>query len=74
MIITLFWNAFVLTQQCAIHVELQLLNERTRVMHFLGAIIFKDLEFQAVMALVRNDAGTNGEMNDFEAMASSLLP
>jgi hypothetical protein len=67
-------NAFVSMQQCAEHVAFQLPNEHTRVTYLLDAIHCNDAPLQAAMALVRNDTGPAGKMNDFEATASYLLP
>lgn len=67
-------NAFVSMSQCATHVAFQLPNELTRVTYLLDAIECNDAPLQAAMALVRNDTGPTGKMNDFEATASFLLP
>ena len=67
-------NAFTSMTQCAEHVDFQLPNELTRVTYLLDAIEHGDAELQAAMALVRNDTGPNGKMNDFEATAAFLLP
>ena len=60
--------------QCADHVIYQLPNETTRVTYLLDAIECNDAPLQAAMALVRNDTGAAGKMNDFEATASFILP
>lgn len=60
--------------QCATHVNFQLPNENTRVTYLLDAIDCSDAPLQAAMALVRNDTGPTGKMNDFEATASFILP
>jgi hypothetical protein len=67
-------NAFVSMSQCANHVAFQLPNELTRVTYLLDAIECNDAPLQAAMALVRNDNGPTGKLNDFEATASFLLP
>jgi hypothetical protein len=67
-------NAFVSMTQCADHVNYQLPNEGTRVTYLLDAIECNDAPLQAAMALVRNDTGPTGKMNDFEATASFILP
>ena len=67
-------NAFTSMTQCAEHVQFQLPNELTRVTYLLDAIQHNDAELQAAMALVRNDTGPGGKMNDFEATAAFLLP
>ena len=67
-------NAFVSMSQCADHVAFQLPNELTRVTYLLDAIECNNAPLQAAMALVRNDNGPTGKLNDFEATASFLLP
>jgi hypothetical protein len=67
-------NAYVSMTQCADHVNYQLPNEGTRVTYLLDAIECNDAPLQAAMALVRNDTGLTGKMNDFEATASFILP
>jgi hypothetical protein len=67
-------NAFITMTQCAEYVSFQLPNEQTRVTYLMDAIECNDAPLQAAMALVRNDNGTTGKMNDFEATASFLLP
>jgi hypothetical protein len=67
-------NAYVSMTQCADHVNYQLPNEGTRVTYLLDAIECNDAPLQAAMALVRNDTGATGKMNDFEATASFILP
>jgi hypothetical protein len=67
-------NAYVSMTQCADHVDYQLPNEGTRVTYLLDAIECNDAPLQAAMALVRNDTGAAGKMNDFEATASFILP
>ena len=55
-------NAFVYMQQCAIHVEFQLLNEYSRVGYLLDEIETTDASLQSEMDLVRNDDDhTNGK-------------
>jgi hypothetical protein len=44
------------------------------VTYLLDAIECNDAPLQAAMALVRNDTGATGKMNDFEATASFILP
>ena len=62
-------------QKCAIHVEFQLPNEYSRVGYLLDAIETNDASLQAAMALVRNDDNpTNGNISNFEAKATCLLP
>ena len=60
--------------QCIRHVDFQLPNELTRVTFLLDAIECNDAPLQAAMALVRNDTGPGGKMNNFEATASFLMP
>ena len=67
-------NAYVSMSQCADHVAYQLPNELTRVTFLLDAIECNDAPLQAAMALVRNDTGPGGKMNDFESTASFLVP
>ena len=67
-------NAFVSMTQCAEHVPFQLPNALSRVNYLLDAIECNDHALQAAMALVRNDDGPTGKMNDFEKTASFLLP
>ena len=72
--VALHRNAFISLKQCAEHVTYQLPNEHTRVGYFLNAIQTTDAGLQAAMASVEQDDGPNGKRNDFEAMASFLLP
>jgi len=67
-------NAFVSMSQCAEHVTYQLPNENTRVTFLLDAIDCNHAPLQAAMALVRNDTGPDGKLNNFEDTASFLLP
>ena len=67
-------NAYIMMHECSTHVEFQLPNERTRVTYLLDAIQCGDAPLQAAMALVRNDTGEEGKMNNFEATASFILP
>ena len=67
-------NAFVSLSQCALHVDFQLPNQLTRVTSLLDAIECDYAPLQAAMALIRNDTGPDGKMNDFENAATSLLP
>jgi len=61
--------------QCAEHVAFQLPNEQTCVYYLMNAIgCNNDAPFQAAMALVQNDNGPTGKMNNFEDTASFLLP
>ena len=66
--------AFVSLSQCAEHVPYQLPNELSRVTYLLDNIECLDPPLQAAMALVRNDNGPTGKMNDFEATAAFILP
>jgi hypothetical protein len=66
--------AYVSMCQCAQHVNFQLPNEYTRVTFLLNGIDCNDAPLQAAMALVQNDTAVTGKMNDFEAMASFILP
>jgi hypothetical protein len=67
-------NAYVTLPQCQTHVQYQLPNENTRVTYLLDNIECHDPPLQAAMALIPNDNDPNGKMNDFEAMASFILP
>lgn len=67
-------NAFVSMTQCAEHVPFQLPNSLSRVNYLLDAIECNDHALQASIALVRNDDGPTGKMNDFEKTSSFLLP
>jgi hypothetical protein len=67
-------NAYISMSQCAEHLPFQLPNEQTRVTYLLDAIECNDAPLQASMALVRNDVGPNGKMNNFEATASFIVP
>ena len=60
--------------QCAEYISFQLPKEQTRVTYLMDAIECNDAPLQAAMALVRNDNGPTGKLNDFEATASFLLP
>ena len=67
-------NVFFSMSQCATNVASQLPNELTRVSFLLDAIEYNDASLQVAMALVYNDTGLTGKINDFEATASFLLP
>ena len=67
-------NAYVMLHECALHVDYQLPNQRTRVTHLLDNISCEYAPLQAAMALCRNDTAPNGKMNDFEATASFIIP
>ena len=67
-------SAYVNLSQCSTHVNYQLPNEISRVTYLLSGIECMSAPLQASMALIRNDQGPNGKMNDFEASASFLLP
>jgi hypothetical protein len=66
--------AFVNLSQCETHVAYQLPNEISRVTYLLTGIECMSAPLQAAMALVCNDTGPNGKMNDFKSTASFLLP
>jgi hypothetical protein len=72
--ISLHRYAFVSMSQCAQHVNFQLPNETTRVTFLLNGIECNDAPLQAAMALVRNNTGPTGMMNDFEACCAYILP
>ena len=61
-------------QQRAKHVTFQLPNKHTRVGYLLEGIQSMDPVRQAAMASLKNDDGSNGMQNDFEAAAAHLLP
>ena len=62
-------------QKCSIHVEFRLPNEYSCVGYLLDAIETNDALLQAAMALVcNNDNPTNGNISNFEATATCLLP
>ena len=70
-------NAYVLLQECALHVPYQLPNQFTRVTNLLDGIQCEFAPLQAAMALVRNDRTVGppaGKMHDFEATASFIIP
>ena len=67
-------NAFIMMQECAVHVPYQLPNQFTRVTHLLDNIQCDYAPLQAAMALVRNDRGPTGKMNNFEDTASFIIP
>ena len=67
-------NAFVTMQECAQHIPYQLPNPHTRVTHLLDNIQCDYPALQASMALIRNDKGPTGKMNDFEQTASFIIP
>ena len=67
-------NAYISMSQCAEHVPFQLPNQQTRVTYLLDGINCDFAPLQAAMALVRNDAGPNGKLNNFEDTASYILP
>jgi hypothetical protein len=66
--------AYVNLSQCESHVNYQLPNEISRVTYLLTGIECMHPPLQAAMALVCNDQGPTGKINDFEATASFLLP
>ena len=61
-------------QQCANHVEYQLLNKHTRVGYLLEGIVYLDAGLQAAMASIWTDDGADGMWNIFEAAAVHILP
>ena len=61
-------------QQCAEHVEYQLLNEHTCVSYLLEGIVCPDPGLQAAMASICTENGPKGMWNDFEAAAVHILP
>ena len=67
-------NAFITMQQCSEHVPFQLPNELTRVKYLLDAIDNSNAELQAAIAMIRQDDGEDGKMNNFEAAAAYLIP
>jgi hypothetical protein len=66
--------AFVNLSQCKTHVAYQLPNEISRVTYLLTGIECMSAPLQAAMALVCNNTGANGKVNDFESTAAFLLP
>jgi hypothetical protein len=72
--VTLHRNAFVTMQQCAEHVAFQLPTEHTRVGYLLNAIQTSDAGLQAALAAVRTDDKATGKRNNFEKMASYIVP
>lgn len=67
-------NAYVSMQAAAEHVTYQLPNEHSRVGYVLDNIQCNDAGLQAAMASVKQDTAVNGQRNNFEAMATHLLP
>ena len=49
------------------------MNQHSLVGHLLNAIENSDPELQAAIALVRNDKGADGMLNDFEKAAACLV-
>jgi len=74
MLVTQHRAAYVSMVQCAEHVDYQLPNAQTRVKYLLEAIKCSDAGLQAAMAMIRNDDGPAGKLNDFELTAAYLLP
>ena len=72
--ITQHWNAFVSMQQCADHVEYQLLNKHTQVGYLLEGIVCPDASLQAAMTSIWTDDGVDGMHNYFEAATAHILP
>ena len=66
------WNAYVSMQQCAEHIEYQLLNEHTRVGYLLKGIQSADAGLQAVMASVGTDKRPTGMHNNFKATTAHI--
>ena len=67
-------NAYISMQQCAEYVSFQLPNELTRVKYLLDAIDNSNAELQAAIAMIRQDDGDDGKMNNFEAAVAYLIP
>jgi hypothetical protein len=67
-------NAFVAMQAASEHVTYQLPNEHSRVGYVLDNIQCNDAGLQAAMASVKTDTTAGGLRNNFEAMATHLLP
>ena len=56
------------------HVDFQLPNELTRVKLLLEAIDNSSAELQAAIAMIRQDNGPEGKMNNFESAVAHLIP
>jgi hypothetical protein len=68
-------NAFISLETCAMHVDYQLPNERTRVKYLLDSIrTCNDAGVQARIANIEGDDTTNGKRNKFESTVTHLLP
>jgi hypothetical protein len=68
-------NAFISLETCAIHVDYQLPNERTRVKYLLDSIrSCTDAGIQARLANIEGDDTPNGKRNNFEDAVTHLLP
>ena len=74
MLITQHRAAHVSMVQCAEHVDFKLPSAQTRVKYLLDAIKCSDSGLQAAMAMIRNNDGPTGKLNDFELTAAYLLP
>jgi hypothetical protein len=61
-------------QAAAEHVTYQLPNEHSGVGYLLDAILCNDAELQAAMASIKTNQAITGMRNDFEAVATHLLP
>jgi hypothetical protein len=72
--VTMHRNAYVSMQQCAEHVTFQLPTEHTRVGFLLDAIQTSDAGLQAAIAAVKTDDKPTGKRNNFEKMASYIVP
>jgi hypothetical protein len=68
-------NAFISLETCALHVDYQLPNERTRVKYLLDSIRgCNDPGVQARIANIEGDDSANGKRNQFEDSVTHLLP
>ena len=59
--------------QCAEHVDYQLQNTQTRVKCLLEAIKCNEAGLKDDMAMIRNDDGPAGKLNDFDTTEAHLL-
>jgi hypothetical protein len=68
-------NAFISLETCALHVDYQLPNERTRVKYLLDSIRgCNDPGVQARIANIEGDDSASGKRNQFEDSVTHLLP
>lgn len=72
--VTQHQNAYIMMEECSLHVPFQLPNQFIQVTHLLDNIQCDNAPLQASMALVQNNMDPNGKMNNFEDATTFIIP